>query len=81
MSAIILGLFPLLSLFLVTSVFRESTKFMLGSILWLTTWGVAIAITHTASVDGVLSVLRMIVRLGLLQYKKDIIVVDLFFVD
>lgn len=55
MSAIILGLFPLLSVFLVTPVFREAAKFMLGSVLWLTTWGVAIAITHTAAVDGALS--------------------------
>lgn len=51
MMAVILGLFPLLTVFLVTPIFKEAAKFMVGMMLWLTTWGVAVAITHTAGMD------------------------------
>jgi hypothetical protein len=51
MMAVVLGLFPLLSIFLVTPIFKEAARFMIGMMLWLTTWGVAVAITHTAGMD------------------------------
>ncbi len=54
MTAIILGIIPFLTLFLVTSLYKEALKFIVVCILWLTTWGVMIAVsplTNSRSAD------------------------------
>ena len=56
MTAIILGVMPFLTIFLVTPLYREALKFMVGGMLWLTTWGVMIAVTHAGAMDQAIAV-------------------------
>ncbi|SMN15767.1 DNA transfer and F pilus assembly protein [uncultured Candidatus Thioglobus sp.] len=57
MTAIILGLMPFLTLFLVTSLWSKALKFMVGSMLWLTTWGIMSAVAHAGVMDAAIAVL------------------------
>jgi len=57
MTAIILGIIPFLTLFLLTPLWSKALKFMTGSLLWLATWGVMIAVMHSATMDQAMTVL------------------------
>lgn len=57
MTAIILGIIPFLALFLLTPLWSKALKFMTGSLLWLTTWGIMMAVMHTATMDQAMMVL------------------------
>lgn len=57
MTAVILGLMPFLTLFLVTSLWSKALKFMVGSMLWLTTWGVMSAVAHAGVMDAAIAVM------------------------
>ncbi|SHN93411.1 hypothetical protein BHECKSOX_196, partial [Bathymodiolus heckerae thiotrophic gill symbiont] len=41
-----------LTLFLVTSLWSKALKFMVGSMLWLTTWGIMSAVAHAGVMDA-----------------------------
>ncbi len=57
MTAIILGIIPFLTLFLLTPLWVKALKFMTGSLLWLATWGIMMAVMHTATMDQAMTVL------------------------
>ncbi len=57
MTAIILGIIPFLTLFLLTPLWSKALKFMTGSLLWLATWGIMMAVMHTATMDQAMTVL------------------------
>ena len=57
MTAIILGIIPFLALFLLTPLWSKALKFMTGSLLWLTTWGVMMAVMHVATMDQAMIIL------------------------
>jgi Tfp pilus assembly major pilin PilA len=60
MTAIILGLIPFLTLFIVTPLWSKALKFMAGSFLWITTWGIMSAVTHVGIMDSALTALSSI---------------------
>ena len=49
--AIVLGLFPLLVIFLVTPLMPKALLVMFGLVAWITLWGVADAVMHRAAMD------------------------------
>lgn len=57
MTAIMFGIIPFLMLFLLTPLWPKALKFMAGGILWLTTWGVMMAVMHTATMDQAMIIL------------------------
>jgi hypothetical protein len=56
MTAIILGLIPFLTLFIVTPMWSKALKFITGALLWLTTWGVMMAVAHAGVMDSAMAV-------------------------
>ena len=62
MTAIILGLIPLLSLFFVTPLWLKALKFIAGAMLWLTTWGITMAVAHAGVMDAAIAVTDELVR-------------------
>lgn len=65
MTAIVLGMIPFLVLFLVTPMFKQAAMFILGAMGWLATWGVMVAMTHTAAMDEALMVFDQIRAKGM----------------
>jgi hypothetical protein len=57
MTAIILGIIPFLFLFLLTPLWSKALKFIAGGILWLSTWGIMMAVSHTATMDQAMLIL------------------------
>lgn len=57
MTAIILGIIPFLALFLLTPLWSKALKFITGSLLWLSTWGIMMTVMHTATMDQAMTVL------------------------
>lgn len=56
MVAVFIGLIPILTLSLVSPLFGASLKFICGGVLWLTTWGLTIAVTNSGAISQALSV-------------------------
>lgn len=61
-TAIVLGLFPLLVVFLVTPLAPKSMLAMLGLLSWLTFWGIADAVMHRGAMDQALVAVEEIQR-------------------
>ncbi|AYQ57052.1 hypothetical protein MS2017_1364 [Bathymodiolus thermophilus thioautotrophic gill symbiont] len=57
MTSIVLGIIPFLMLFLLTPLWSKALKFMAGSLLWITTWGIMMAVMHTATMDQSMTIL------------------------
>ena len=62
MTAIVLGLFPLLVVFLVTPLAPKSLMAMLGLLSWLTFWGIADAVMHRGAMDQAFMAVQEIQR-------------------
>ncbi len=60
--AIVLGLFPLLVIFLVTPLMPKALLVMFGLIAWITLWGVADAVMHRAAMDQAFAAVEEIQR-------------------
>lgn len=61
-TAIVLGLFPLLVVFLVTPLAPKSLLAMLGLLSWLTFWGISDAVMHRGAMDQALVAVEEIQR-------------------
>lgn len=60
--AIVLGLFPLLVVFLVTPLMPKALLVMFGLIAWITLWGVADAVMHRSAMDQAFAAVEEIQR-------------------